>query len=108
KAMQSASHGACVRRNRDIRCSRSRDCAIIAEKPARRTLMSVHPSGEQWEITHGNARATVVEVGGGIREYARDGIDILDPFPLDAMCDGAHNMPLVPWPNRIEAGRYTF
>ncbi|MGH8161795.1 MAG: aldose 1-epimerase family protein [Gammaproteobacteria bacterium] len=70
--------------------------------------MPVPPSGEQWEIRHGNARATVVEVGGGLREYVRDGIDVLDPFPLDAMCDGAHNMPLVPWPNRIRDGRYRF
>ncbi len=70
--------------------------------------MPVPPSGEQWEIRHGNARATVVEVGGGLREYERDGIAVLDPFPLDAMCDGAHNMPLVPWPNRIKDGRYRF
>lgn len=70
--------------------------------------MSVHPSGEQWTIEHGYAHATVVEVGGGLREYVRDGIDVLDPFPLDAMCDGAHNMPLVPWPNRIQNGRYSF
>ncbi|MDN5865268.1 MAG: hypothetical protein L0I62_08645, partial [Gammaproteobacteria bacterium] len=70
--------------------------------------MALPPSGTQWEIKHGSARATVVEVGGGIREYVRDGIDVLDPFPLDAMCDGAHNMPLVPWPNRISRGRYRF
>ncbi|MGH8272909.1 MAG: aldose 1-epimerase family protein [Gammaproteobacteria bacterium] len=70
--------------------------------------MSVHPSGEQWSIKHGNAHATVVEVGGGLREYVREGIDVLDPFPLDAMCDGAHNVPLVPWPNRIRDGRYSF
>src|SRR5690625_4521944 len=70
--------------------------------------MALPPSGDQWEITHGNARATIVEVGGGLREYILDNIDVLDPFPLDAMCDGAHNMPLVPWPNRIEAGRYNF
>lgn len=70
--------------------------------------MALPPSGEQWTITHGNAHATVVEVGGGIREYRLDDIDVLDPFPVEAMCDGAHNMPLVPWPNRISHGRYRF
>lgn len=66
------------------------------------------PSGEQWEIRRGAARATVVEVGGGLREYEVDGEAVLDPFPLEAVCDGAHNMPLVPWPNRIRDGRYSF
>jgi aldose 1-epimerase len=27
------------------------------------------PSGEQFEISHGEQRATVVEVGGGVRQY---------------------------------------
>jgi aldose 1-epimerase len=70
--------------------------------------MALPPSGEQWEIRYGNARATVVEVGGAIREYVCEGVDILDPWPRDAMCDGAHNTPLVPWPNRIKDGRYRF
>lgn len=70
--------------------------------------MTPPPSGEQWQITHAGARATIVEVGGGIREYRLDAIDVLDPFPLEALCDGAHNMPLVPWPNRISRGHYRF
>lgn len=74
--------------------------------------MSVPPSGEQWEIRYGSgagaARATAVEVGGGLREYEVGGVAVLDPFPLEAICDGAHNMPLVPWPNRIRDGRYSF
>ncbi len=31
--------------------------------------VTVHPSGEQFEIRHGEQRAAIVEVGGGIREY---------------------------------------
>ena len=75
-------------------------------------MQGTAPSGQQWTIRYdgrsGAARATVVEVGGGLREYELDGIAVLDPFPLDAICDGAHNMPLVPWPNRIRDGRYSF
>jgi aldose 1-epimerase len=70
--------------------------------------MSVCPSGEQFEIVHGDQRATIVEVGGGIREYSLAGRDVLDPYPLEAICDGAHGAPLIPWPNRLADGRYRF
>ncbi len=70
--------------------------------------MAVHPSGEQFEITDGEQRATVVEVGGAVREYEVGGRPVLDPFPIDAMCDGAHGTPLIPWPNRLADGRYRF
>ena len=70
--------------------------------------MTFVPSGQQFEITHGAHRATVVEVGGGIREYTVGGLDVLEPYPLDAMCDGAHGAPLVPWPNRLADGRYSW
>jgi aldose 1-epimerase len=66
------------------------------------------PSGEQFEISHGDQRATVVEVGGGIREYAVGDRAVLDPYPLEATCDGAHGAPLIPWPNRLADGRYSF
>ncbi|MGH7640373.1 MAG: aldose 1-epimerase family protein [Candidatus Dormibacteria bacterium] len=66
------------------------------------------PSGEQYEIGWGDQRATIVQVGGGIREYRQGDRDVLDPYPVDAICDGAHGMPLVPWPNRLGDGRYHF
>jgi len=65
-------------------------------------------SGEQFEITHGRQRVTVVEVGGGIRSYTDDDRDVLQPYAADAMCDGAHGAPLIPWPNRLGDGRYRF
>lgn len=66
------------------------------------------PSGEQFEISWGEQRATIVEVGGGIREYFVGERPVLDPYPLNAMCDGAHGSVLVPWPNRLGDGRYQF
>jgi aldose 1-epimerase len=68
----------------------------------------IPPSGDQYEIRHGDQRAVVVEVGGGIREYEVGGRPVLDPYPLDQMCDGGHGVPLVPWPNRLADGRYRF
>jgi len=66
------------------------------------------PSGEQFEISAGEHRATVVEVGAAVREYAVAGRDVLDPFPLDKLSDGGHGQVLIPWPNRLEDGQYEF
>ena len=69
---------------------------------------AIPPSGDQFTITHGDQRAVVVEVGGGVREYTDGGRPVLDPYPVDALCDGAHGTPLIPWPNRLADGRYRF
>lgn len=67
-----------------------------------------NPSGEQFDIVHGEQRATIVEVGGGIRTYTVAGRDVLQPYGIEHMCDGAHGVPLIPWPNRLGEGRYSF
>ena len=46
----------------------------------------------------GDQRATIVEVGGGIREVPRRARHVLDPYPLDEMCTGAHGTPLIRGP----------
>lgn len=71
-------------------------------------MLSSVPSGEQFEIHCGEQRATIVEVGGGIRAYAVGDRQALEPYPLDAICDGAHGAVLIPWPNRLRDGRYRF
>jgi aldose 1-epimerase len=63
--------------------------------------MRVPPSGEQYEIAHGDRRAVIVEVGGGIREYGP-----LDGYALDERALSGRGQVLAPWPNRIEQGRY--
>jgi aldose 1-epimerase len=70
--------------------------------------MGVPPSGVQFEIVHGEQRATIVEVGGGVRAYEVGGRPVLDPYRLESACDGAHGAPLIPWPNRLADGRYRF
>ena len=70
--------------------------------------MSIPPSGEQFEISFGSQRATVVEVGGGIRDYLDGEHEVLHPYAREAMSDGAHGAPLIPWPNRLADGRYRF
>lgn len=64
----------------------------------------IRPSGEQFELRRGAHRVVVVEVGGGIREWE----GVIDGYAEDAMCRSARGQVLVPWPNRIEDGRYVF
>jgi aldose 1-epimerase len=69
---------------------------------------STVPSGQQFEISFGDQVAVIVEVGGGIRRYRVGDRDVLEPYPVEAMCDGAHGAPLIPWPNRLADGAYCF
>ena len=68
----------------------------------------IAPSGEQIEIVHGDQRAVVVEVGGGLREYTLDGRNVLDGYGADEMSSSGRGQVLIPWPNRIQDGRYSF
>lgn len=66
----------------------------------------ISPSGEQYEIAFGDQRAAVVEVGGGLRTYSADGRDLLDGYSATEMCASGRGQVLLPWPNRLEDGRY--
>ena len=66
------------------------------------------PSGEQYELRHGDQRAVVTEVGGTLRRYQVAGRDFLDGFAADEMPTGGRGQVLLPWPNRIAGGTYTF
>jgi aldose 1-epimerase len=67
-----------------------------------------HPSGEQFEISAGDLRAVVVEVGGGLRAFSANGREVMDGYRVDEMCSSGRGQVLIPWPNRLEDGLYTF
>ncbi|MCW2599680.1 MAG: aldose 1-epimerase family protein [Frankiales bacterium] len=50
----------------------------------------------------------MTEVGGGLRSYRVGEVDVLDGFEVTAMCDGARGQALLPWPNRVADGRYSW
>jgi aldose 1-epimerase len=66
------------------------------------------PSGEQVELAHGDQRAVVVGVGGGLREYRVADTPVLDGYRADELCSSGRGQLLAPWPNRIQDGRYWF
>jgi aldose 1-epimerase len=65
-------------------------------------------SGGQWRISADGHEATIVEVGGGLREYSAGGIPQVLGYAPDAVAPGSAGAQLVPWPNRIRDGKYTF
>ncbi|CAI9406390.1 aldose 1-epimerase family protein [Nocardioides sp. T2.26MG-1] len=66
------------------------------------------PSGDQFEITGGGYRAVVTESGATLRVLEHDGVPLIDRFGEDAVAPGARGQLLVPWPNRIGDGAYSF
>ena len=68
-----------------------------------------HPaSGRQMHLAAGTMTATVVQVGAGLRELAIAGRPVLDGYAQDEIAAYAQGQALVPWPNRLADGRYTF
>ncbi|MGH8881276.1 MAG: aldose epimerase, partial [Stackebrandtia sp.] len=65
-------------------------------------------TGEQYTITAGQYRATITESGAGLRELTcRDEAPILS-HDAEQPAPAAFGQLLVPWPNRVDGGRYTF
>jgi aldose 1-epimerase len=71
-------------------------CAVIA------------PSGKQIAITAADQSAVIVEVGGGLRSYTAGGREIVDGYGIDEMSSSGRGQVLIPWPNRLQDGNYTF
>ncbi len=68
----------------------------------------VAPSGDQFEISGGGYRAVVTESGGALRVLEHEGRPVVDGFGEDEMSRGGRGQLLMPWPNRIRDGRYTY
>ena len=66
------------------------------------------PSGEQIELSTGDQRLVVVEVGAGLRAYTVGGRDVLDDYEEHDMATAGRGQVLMPWPNRLEDGVYEF
>jgi aldose 1-epimerase len=65
-------------------------------------------SGTQWSIEADGHRATVVEVGGVLRQYSVGDVEVLDGFSDQELSPASAGQILAPWPNRIRDGQYTF
>ncbi|UFU02642.1 aldose 1-epimerase family protein [Ruania suaedae] len=66
------------------------------------------PGTGEYLLRHGDQTAVVVETGGGLREYAVGGAEIVAGYPAETVCVSARGQWLVPWPNRISGARYSY
>lgn len=70
--------------------------------------MTTPPSGQQLPISAGGYEAVVTECGATLRTLAYAGREIVAGFPEGARSDSGRGQLLLPWPNRIAGGRYSF
>ncbi|MBA3781311.1 MAG: aldose 1-epimerase family protein [Nocardioides sp.] len=68
----------------------------------------VAPSGDQFEIRGAGYHAVVTEGGAALRVLEHQGHRIIDGFDADAMAAGGRGQLLMPWPNRLRDGKYTW
>jgi aldose 1-epimerase len=66
------------------------------------------PSGDQHEIVGGGYRAVVTECGAGLRVLEHRGRPIVAGYAEDEQASSGRGQLLLPWPNRIQDGRYGF
>ena len=72
------------------------------------TPRSIPLTGAQYEISAGDYRATVTELGAGLRQLSYRGRPVIAQYGADEQPPAAAGQLLAPWPNRIDGGRYSF
>jgi aldose 1-epimerase len=65
-------------------------------------------TGEQFTISAGEYRATVTELGGGLRDLSYRERPLVTGYQPDELPPAGAGQLLAPWPNRIDGGRYEF
>ncbi|WP_289009739.1 aldose 1-epimerase family protein [uncultured Thermomonospora sp.] len=70
--------------------------------------MSEPITGRQHEISAGPYRAVITECGAGLRELTFEGAPLILSHDADEPAPAALGQLLVPWPNRIDRGRYAY
>ncbi len=69
---------------------------------------SIPITGAQYEISAGDYRATVTELGAGLRQLSYRGKPVSSEYEPDELPPAAACQLLAPWPNRVDGGRYQF
>ena len=71
-------------------------------------ISAQRPTGEQFTIRAGRLTAVVTEVGAGLRSFRLGDRELVMEYPEAEEPPGACGELLMPWPNRVRDGRYTF
>jgi aldose 1-epimerase len=70
--------------------------------------MTIPLTGTQYDIEAGDYRATVTELGAGLRELKFTGTPLVTSYDADQLPPHGAGQLLTPWPNRVNGGRYSF
>ena len=70
--------------------------------------MTIPLTGTQYEIEAGDYRATVTELGAGLRGLRFGDTFLVTSFDADELPPHGAGQLLTPWPNRVDGGRYAF
>ena len=70
--------------------------------------MTIPLTGTQYDIEAGDYRATVTELGAGLRELKFTGTPLVTSYDADQLPPHGAGQLLTPWPNRVDGGRYSF
>jgi aldose 1-epimerase len=71
-------------------------------------MSNAGPNGELIILEAGDYKATVASVGAGLVSLSFQGHDIVLPFPGRELPPAYAGKVLMPWPNRVAGGAYTF
>jgi aldose 1-epimerase len=72
------------------------------------TELSIPITGAQHEISAGDYVATVTELGANLRRLRHRDVPLITEYDADRLPPAAAGELLLPWPNRIDGGRYDF
>jgi aldose 1-epimerase len=70
--------------------------------------MTIPLTGTQYEIESGSYRATVTELGAGLRGLSFGQTQLVVGFDADELPPHSAGQLLTPWPNRVNGGHYAF
>lgn len=70
------------------------------------TTSPLSPTGDQYELTRGSARAVITQVAAALRELSVDGVTLTPGYSAETQPPFAAGIVLAPWPNRVEDGRW--
>jgi aldose 1-epimerase len=70
--------------------------------------MTIPLTGTQYEIEAGDYKATVTELGAGLRGLSHGDAQLVTSYDADQLPPHGAGQLLTPWPNRVDGGKYSF
>ena len=70
--------------------------------------MTADPTGHRFRLNGPRSSAEIAQVGAALRALTVDGVDLVPRYADDVPTPAASGVVLVPWPNRIRDGKYSF